>query len=268
MKRFVLFVTALFLFILATDKVFAQDFTADKAYQDYQYQLTNYRQAYDDFQETRTFYKRNPTLQLREEARKKTLTMLKSRDQLMIVYLTAIRMQIVESTGFTNDDKATIYSKLDPEVSWYQTHVNSYQDGDDLNTLFTKSNESKDRYNSLSKAVIYNTLFDTTLSQEIGLRIDHQLIYSDLKNLLNDKVSRGEVKIDPFNRWLSDTDNILISLGQNEASAKTLIPNFYTLKYNLVGTYNSGVDSLDTSVGPLGKLNNYLYEMLTLLKTN
>lgn len=247
--------------------VSAQDFTAAKAYKDYQYQQSNYLQAESNYNEAKTFYKKNPTLQLREEARKKTLELLINRDQLMVVYLTAIRIQLVETTGLTNDEKGSLFSNLDPEIAWYQNHINGYNGGDDLNTLFTKSDESKAHYQKSTKAIVYNSLFDITLSQEIGFKTDHQAIYSDLKNVINDQVSQGKIKIDPFNRWLSDTDSILQILAQNETLGKNKIPTFYSLNYNLNSTYDSAVQIVRNSVSPLKQLNNYLTEMLIFIKS-
>src|SRR6185369_840172 len=101
MKKITFFLFFYLLINLFTYSVVkAQDFTAQKAFQDYQYQLSKYQTSSAEYADAKTFYKKNPTLQLQEEARKKTLTMLKDRDQLLIVYLTALRLQIKETTGF------------------------------------------------------------------------------------------------------------------------------------------------------------------------
>lgn len=254
-------------FLVFENPAIAQEFSAQKAYQDYQYQLSSYLQANTEYEDAKTFYQNNSTLQLREEARKKTLALLKSRDQLMVVYLTALRIQIVESTGFTTDEKGSVYSQIDPEILWYQEHITNYQDGDDLSTLFTKSDESKTRYQSTTRPIIYNSLFDITLSQQIGMRIDNQSVYTGLKNFINDQVSLGKLKIDPFNRWLSDIDTVLSFLNQNETEAKTHIPIFYTRSYSLNQTYTTGIQILTNSVKPITQLNNYLIEMLTYLES-
>lgn len=266
---FIVFV--LFIFLTATNihhKLHAQDFTAAKAYQDYLYQLSNYQRADAEYQEARDFYRKNPTLQLRENARKKTLSALKNRDQLMVVYLTALRLKMVETTGFTAEEKAGLYERLDPEITWYQSHINSYQEGDDLSTLFNKSEESKVRYQNSSRPVIYNAMFDITLSQQIGSRNSHQIVYTNLKNIINDRVAQGSLKIDPFNRWLSDTDSVLATLNQNEKLAKNKIPQFYTQNFNLNQTYNAGLVYMFDSERPLVLLNNYLFEILNLLEDN
>ena len=272
MRKFVLILFFVFVFLassvyLLTSNIHAQDLDAQKAFKDYQYQQSSYLNSEAEYEEAKTFYKKNPTLQLREEARLKTLSFLKNRDQLMVVYLTALKSQITETTGFTNDEKSTIFGSLDPEIIWYQNHIGNFNDGNDLNTLFSKSDESKDRYQSSTKFVVSNSLFDISLSQEIGLRIDHQTVYLDLRNFIDQQVSQGKLKIDPFNRWLNDTDSILQILDKNEAAAKVKIPSFYAKNYSLNTTYTSSLQILNNSVGPLMQLNNYLTEMLTYIQS-
>lgn len=213
---------------LFTPKVKAQEFSAAKAYEDYQFELTTFQNSYDEYQKAVGFYKKNPTLQLQEEARQKTLTMLRQRDQLLSTYLTALRMQVLETTGFKDDEKAAIYGKIDPEVAWYKTHKDSYTNGDELATLFGRSDEVKSRYQTLTKFIVYESLFDISLSQELGLRLDHQAVYSDLKNYINDQVANGTLTIDPFNRWLSAIDGVLQTLTQNETLARKKIQLLYT----------------------------------------
>lgn len=252
--------------VLCTKFVHAQAPSANQAYQDYQNQLTTYDDDYANYQSALTFYKKDPTLQLQEAARQSTLTMLKDRDLLVVVYLTALRSQIAETTGFTDDQKNAIYGKIDLEVVWYQTHITSYQITDDLPTLFTRSGESSSRYTTQTHPIIYESLFDISLSEEIGLRMAHQAIYNDLQNYINSLISQGKITIDPFTIWLNDTNNVLSTLNQNESLATGKISNLYTQNYSLNQTYNSGVLALSNSTSPLMQLNNYLTEMLTTIQ--
>ncbi len=253
-------------FVLSTS-VHAQTFDAQKAFQDYQYQQTVYLQTQADYEDAKTFYQKNPTLQLREDARKKTLTFLKARDQLLATYLTAIRIQLTETHGLTANEKGGLFGKIDPEVAWYQNHVGNYQDGDELATLFSKSDESKNRYTLTTRFIVYDTLFNISFSQEIGIRQDHQAIYADLKSFINDQVAAGKLKIDPFNRWLNDTDAVLIVLTQNDDLARKKILPLYTQAGTQNRAYNSAVQVLTTSLTPLAQLNNYLSELLASIES-
>jgi hypothetical protein len=262
MKKYALTIIFVIVALFATPTVAAQTFDAQKAYSDYQYQLSIYQQDYSDFQDAKTFYLANPTLQLKEDARQKTLKMLKDRDQLLIVYLTAIRMQIVESNGFDDSQKNAIFGKIDPEIDWYKNHIPNYQNTDELVDLFNKSDESKSRYSTNTTPVIDEGLFDIGLSQEIGLRLSHKQIYSDLKNYINDQVAAGKLRIDPFNRWLNDIDVILQQLQTNESSANSKIQEMYSKSYGVNSTYEDATQILASSINPITQLNNYLTEML------
>ena len=240
----------------------AQTFDAKTAYSDYQYQLSIYQKDYSDFQDAKTFYLSNPTLQLKEDARQKTLKMLKDRDQLMIVYLTALRMQILETTGFDDSQKGAVFGRIDSEVAWYKNHSTNYINSDELIDLFTKSDEIKSRYETNTTPIINESLFAIGLSQEMGLRVAHQQIYSDLKKYIDDQVAKGLLKIDPFNRWLNDTDSVLQLLQKNEVAAATKIQDIYTQSYGVGSIYDNSLQILTSSIDPLNQLNNYLTELL------
>jgi hypothetical protein len=250
------------LYLVLGTSIHAQDFDAPKAYADYQYQLSVYQKAYSEFQEAKSFYQGNPTLQLKSEARRKTLKMLKERDNLIVVYLTAIRMHIWESKGFDENQKNAIYAKIDPEIEWYQNHIKNYLDSDEPVDLFNKSDESKSRLETNTTPIINEGLFDISLSQEIGIRLAHQQIFTDLKKYIDDQVAVGKLKIDPFNRWINDTDAVLQQLQKNEDSAVVKIQTLYSQNFGVGATYRNSVEILSSSISPLSQLNSYLTEML------
>lgn len=259
----ILFFTLIILFFSLTAPVSAQTFNADKAYADYQYQLSIYQEDYSSFKEAKTFYQSNSTLQLKEDLRQKTLKMLKSRDYLIATYLTALRIQILETTGFDDSQKGSISDKIDSETNWYKSHMDVYKNSDELVDLFNKSDESKSRYATDTTPIISESLFDITLSQEMGLRNSHQKIYSELKNYIDQKVGEGKIKIDPFNRWFNDIESVLKTLEENEKTAKSKVENIKNYSYNLESAYDDANKTLYSSVSPISQLNSYLTEMLT-----
>lgn len=264
MKKSVLTILVLCtLYLVLCTRIHAQTFDATKAYSDYQYQLSIYQKDYSDFEDAKTFYQANPTLQLKEEARKITQKMLRDRDGLMAVYLTALRLAIVDSTGFNLDQKNAIYGKIDTEIDWYKNHIENYKDSDELVDLFNKSDESKSRYDTISTPIIKESLFDIGLSQQIGIRLEHQKVYSDLKNYINEQVVLGKLKIDPFNRWLNDTDSVLQLLQKNEVEGATKIQTLYTQNYGINSISDTATQILTSSIKPLSQLNSYLTEMRT-----
>jgi hypothetical protein len=244
----------LFLLLAAVFPARAQDFNFARAYQDYQFSLTTYDQSYKEYTDARDFYLKNQTLTLKEEARKKTLTMLKNRDQLYIVYLTALRMRIVEVKGLTGDEKGGMYTKIDSEVSWYKDHIVNYKDEDLLENLFDKSSESESRYKTMTIPIIYEALYDISLGEEIGIRQDHEAIYSDIKSGVNNP--------DPFARWFNDIDNTLKILKQNEDNSRVKLAKMFGQSYGVQNAYQNATDVLTASLKPLSQLNEFLSEVL------
>ncbi len=246
------------LYMVLSTGVQAQEFDFDRAYQDYQFSLTAYDQAYTGFGAARDFYLKNPTLTLKEDARKKTLAMLKSRDQLYIVYLTALRMKIVEVKGLTSDEKGAMFTKIDNEVAWYKSHAENYKDGDFLEDLFNKSSESESRYKTNTSPIIYEALFTISLGEQVGLRQDHEAVYSELR--------AGVTNPDPYSRWFNDIENIVKVLKENEEAAKTQLQKMYSQNYSPVSSYNSAIATLTTSLKPLSQINEFLIEVATAIK--
>lgn len=244
----------------------AQTFDFNKAYQDYQYIKTVYDQSYSDYQDARNAYQRNPTLSLKEEARKKTLTLLINRDQLLSTYLTALRTKIQEDTGLSDDDKNNIFGKIDAEVLWYNNDKSKYNTNDSLETLFGRSSESASRYKTNTILTIDESLIDIGLGEETSLRLNHEQTYSTIKSIIDAGVASGKLSMNPFNHWLSDIDTTDQLLKQNEAAVKTQVQKIYSQSYSPQGSYEGSVNLLLGGIKPLSQLNEFLREIISFLK--
>src|SRR3972149_3570052 len=228
MQRTVL--TIIFLIYLVLVKpinVYAQDFSFKKAFEDYQFQESAYSDSYSDYEKYKDAYLKNPTLTLKEDARKKTLAMLKLRDELQKVYLTALRMRLVENAGLTGDEKGVLFTKIDPEVDWYIKHKSDYTDIDPLTLLFNKSGESEARYKNTTVKIVYESLFYISLGDEVDLRVTQENIYKNLTDTINIGVAEGKLDINPFNRWFLDIADVTGKLRANENLGKTAIQKMY-----------------------------------------
>ena len=267
MKKTALFIAAAI--VLSTkhfvpSTAFAQTFDFAKAYQDYQYTLGVYTQSFTDYQDARDFYLKNPTLTLKEETRKKTLSMLRNRDELMKVYLTALRMKIVETQGLSETDKNNIFGKIDAEVAWYVNHGTNYLDSDPLENLFGKSSESESRYKTNTSPIAYEALFYISLGTEQKLRSDQEDIYKNLRSVIDRDVAAGKYDINPFNRWFTDIESVIQDIKQNETKARAGIQKMYDQNYlRPVSTFNASIDPLNSSIDLLNQLNRFLVEVTT-----
>jgi hypothetical protein len=267
-KTLISFFFGLFLVFFATSKTNAQDFNFDKAYQDYIFTQSQYQNAHSAFQDAKDAYLKNSTLTLKEEARKKTRLMLISRDDLERVYLTALRMKIFETKGVDGGQKNSILTLLDTEASWYKDHLTAYPDGEPLESLFTKSTEAETRYKMNTLPLIYNSLFQISLGQLAGFRMDQEDIYKSVRDFIQIQVDAGTMRIDPFNRWFNDIETTVSSLKNNENKAATQVNKLNTEgNYSPSGTFKSGIDKISTSQNLLEQLNGFLLELITAVKT-
>lgn len=255
-------ILAVWVFVLSPTRVLAQNPTFERAYQDYLYNRTLYDRSFKEYQAARNAYIGNPTLSLKDEAKNKTLSMLRERDQLMVVYFTALRSRITELAGLDAETKSGALTKIDDEVVWYSNHKSSYKDDDQLESLFDKSDEAKVRNEKNTQLVQYEALLDISLGEQQGLRIAQEAIYSDLKNIINERVSLGTLTLSPFDNWFRDIDTTIQSLKSNESEAVSTAKKIYNT-YNSGDSYNEALNILSTSLNPLAQLNRFLTEVLT-----
>lgn len=254
------------LWILSADKLYAQNFDFNKAYQDYQYSFTKYDQASTDFDNAKNSYLKNTTLKLKEDLRQKTIQMLKARDQLIKVYLTMLRMKVVENKGLTDEYKNNLFAKIDPEVEWYNLDSSKYLDSDSLELLFDKGDQPKNRYESSTILIINEAMAYVTIGEVTEARTNHEQIFTGIRSLIDAGVSSGKLTLTPFNNWFSDIDATDQTLKQNEGKARQKIAELYTQSYSPKSTFNSAVNILEPSVVLLSKFNQSLNEILNYIK--
>lgn len=262
------FLLAVLFFAFSTSGVKSQSLPFERAYQDYQYNRSIYDQSYSEYQNAKNAYQANQTLRLKDEAKQKTLTMLRNRDQLLVVYLTALRSNISELPGLDGTTRDAIYTKIDSEVAWYANHKTNYKDDDSAETLFVKSDEAKEKYKKSTLLTIDEALFDITLGKQKTLRQDHEQIYAKLRGLIDSGVASGKLTLNPFSHWLTDIDSTIQILKSNEAKGSTQIQQIYSQTYSPEGAYDTAVVTLSLSMKPLEQLNQFLTEILAYLKNN
>lgn len=265
-KKIIVTILLLSLFVFVYKSTLAEGLSSEKAYADFQFSQQVYTNSSSDFEDARDFYIKNETLTLKEDARKKLLKMLSSRDQLELVYITALRTKIVESKGLDESSKSSVFSLIDSEVAWYKDHQLNYKDGDPLEDLFNKSKESESRYKTNTLPIIYETLFLISLGDQVSIRLDNEAEYQGLKTLVSNGVSNGKLDMNPFNRWFSDIESVINTLKTNEEKAKKQISAIHSQSYSTSSSYYSSISTLEDSVVPLSQLNNFLIEVLTSIR--
>lgn len=244
----------------------AQNFSFEKSYQDYQYSLTQYQQAYLDYDYAKGAYLSNPTLNLKNDARNKTLNLLTNHDQLVKVYLTMLRMKLVEDNGLTNDEKNTLLTEIDSEIDWYNTDKAKLSNNDSLESLFTKSSELKSRYSSTTDKLIKKVLSYISLGEEIAIKNAQNQIYSDIRAYIDSKVEVGKLTLNPFDHWFADINNVRDTLSKNENSIREQIGKIASSYTTSDSSYESSVGLLSSSEVFLSQYYQYLTQVLNYIK--
>lgn len=255
--------------ILATPKsIQAEDLSYNKSFQDYQYNLTQYNEAFSSFSNAKSAYLSNPTLNLKEEVRGKMYTMLTTRDQLLSVYLVALKTKIAGDGGLTDEDKGSILSKINSDIEWYDADKAKYSTSDSLEMLLGRSEESKNRYQTKTYVVTSEALSYITLGQEITLRLKHEQILSGLKSLIDSSVASGKLTASPFTHWFEDIAATDQTLKQNEDKLRQEIAKVEERSYYSKDVCDNCNEILSSSVLSLSQFNEFLTEVLNYIDNN
>lgn len=242
--------------------VYAQEFTFEKARQDYVYVGDVYRKDLNDFNLKRASYAKNSTLSLKEELRLSTYNFIGSRNNFIKSYLTMLRLKTLESQGLETSKKQEIYSNLDPEVVWYETRKDSYNPADNLEDLFSKSKDEDTRYLGKTLPIIYNGLANISLGDVTNIKNKHVEMYNKLKSEANSLVSLGRADSSLFDRWFRDIDGEITNINAIENNTKIEIEKILSADdYQRDSGYKRAMEKLSLVKTNLNKLNNYLGEL-------
>ncbi|MFA6074150.1 MAG: TspO/MBR family protein [Candidatus Woesearchaeota archaeon] len=232
--------------------IFAQDFTFNKAREDYVFTEDNYKKDLNDFNLKKASYQKNPTLSLKEELRTSLYKFIGSRNDLVKNYLTMLRMKGLESVN----------AKIDPEVVWYQNKKNSYSVNDSLEDILSKSKEEDAYYETDTLLVIYFALSNISLNQVKTIKEDHLKLYKNLKSESEELIKLGRADASLFDRWFKDIDQELDRISIIEKDTLTQIEKITgSDEYQRNNGYKKAIETLDPAKTNLLKLNGFIKEL-------
>lgn len=245
-----------------TINIFAQDLTTQKAFNDYLFAQDNYRTSLSTYNLKKDSYLKNPTLSLKEELRLVTYDFLSKRNDYKRTYLTVVRTRTTELTGITKDEKETVFTKIDPEVVWYEKRKNEVKSTDSLEDLLNKSKEEDSRYQTDTLPIIYFSLSNISLSSVIELKTDHINLYEKLKKEADELVKLGRADSSLFERWYKDIDNELAKINDIEKLTRVEIQKIFSAdNYQIKKSYEKVAEILSPSKLNLLQLNKFISEL-------
>lgn len=242
--------------------IFAEDFTFTKAREDYVFSGDTYNQDLNDFNLKRDSYRKNSTLSLKEELRLSLYKFIGTRNSYIKNYLTMLRLKILESNGIENGQKEELYSKLDPEVVWFGSRMNSYKNSDNLEDIINKSKEEDNKFKTDTTPVIYFSLAHISLGEVRSIKADHIKIYNNLKNESTELIKLGRADANLFDRWFKDIDQELNDISSIESAVKLQIDKIFgTDDFARNSSYKKAIEELDPAKVDLLKLNGFIKEL-------
>ena len=246
--------------------IFAQDFTFTKAREDYVFTEDTYRKDLADFNLKKDSYNKNPTLSLKEELRISLYKFVGTRNSLFKNYLTMLRIKTLESKGIETGKKEEIFTKIDPEVTWFSERKNSYSTNDTLEDIVMKTGDEDTRWRTNTLPVIYFTLAHTSLGEVRATKEDHIKIYRDLKRESQELVKLGRADTSLFERWFRDIDQELNNIGEIEKATLVEIEKIFGAdEYRRSGSYENAIETLEPVKTNLLRLNGFIKELETVI---
>lgn len=237
------------IFLSAFSTPVSADF--NQAYQDYVYNQQLYKNAYNQFQISRSTYLTYKTLTSQNDAISKFKTVLKARNQLISTYYDLLQEKLNASPGIPNDYKNTFSGIRQSEKTWLsenQTTIDSAGSLEDLNEASQNFATKYPQMNLETKMAVGTIL----LTKE-----------DQLRNSLNQQIGSfsailGRIRSDGEDTSTKERGLIVIQDKLNFQEQKTtLARNIFTGndRYN----YNKSIE-LPAGQKALVEANQYLME--------
>lgn len=227
---------------------FAQDFTIED----------NYQKDLSEFNLKKAAYQKNNTLSLKEELRLSLYNFLETRNIYVKNYLEKVKAK----------SQKELYSKIDPEIEWFNNRKNSYTTNNTLEDLLNKSKEEDEKFQTTTLPIVYFSLSNISLNSVKNLKESHIKIYNDLKNESSELVKLGRADDKLFDRWFRDIDGELNTLSDIESKVNSQIEKILNNDdYQRSSAYKKANDELEPSKTSLLRLNEYIKELENVLES-
>lgn len=260
MKKLPIIIFLFLSFFIFVIKIHA-DYSA--TYQSYINLSDYYRKTYQSYQISKNKYLTYRTLTAKNEALNNSRNFLKTRDQLVSLYLQLLKERINETGGYDSQLKDLLIGQLNVESGWLDTHRQLYDGSSTLEDMQRTSDQMQDRYNTSVRyialqsagAILLNKAQIMTNSlNSISIRLEEQI------NL----ISSADIDMTIAQRWLLEAKNKTGLAVQKQLDAKSIFDNLHG--ENIVSDYNRGVYLLTEANQYLREANSYISEIIRIIK--
>jgi len=245
-----------------------EEFTAQVAYKDYVYTFDLYKKAHSDYLLALSQYKQAQTLASKTKTQEATTKMLQARDDVVITYLTALRLRVSEAEGVNNTDKSGLYSRIDSEIAWFQDHRQTITSAGTLQDLVADSESALERY-SIVEPLAYEILSTIPLGKVEIIKSKLNSILAEIKIKTEEIRAKGDHDTTITERWILETENKITRGLDKQIEAQRLLATFQVsgesnprLKPNYNANYNEIIDFLQQSNQLYKESSSYLKEII------
>lgn len=262
-----------FLFLIAGNRAYAQtptptatpepEFDFDRAYQDYVFTMDIYNNAHSEYLLAKAQYQQSGTLVSQTKAQEATVKMLEARDDVVVTYITAVRMRLVEAEGVSALTKNGLFARIDAEVAWFQDHKSRIQSAGTLQDLSEDSEEAAERF-FLTERTAYEALSTVPFGKLSLMRSATNAILTKINSKVFEIRANQDKDTAIIERWAFETENKITRSLDKEIEAQALIPNFSADSRNRDHrkTYNDIIFRLDESRQFLRDATGFIKEIL------
>lgn len=265
----VLSLTILVLFF-SLHTIFAQtdEFTYEKAYQDYVYMIDLYQNAHGEYLLAKAQYAQAQTLASQSKAQLATVNMLAARDDVVITYLRALRMRLVEEKSADAQTKNSLFARIDADIAWFENHKDTIPSAGTLDDLESDSQEAANKF-MFTQRLTYETLGFIPYYKLKNTREDMTDVLSEVKNKIQDIRQKGDHDVAFAERWVLETENKLIRALDKEVEAQNLVFQIQTQSSQATGKsqYENVLKRLQEANQYLREANSYMVEIIKQIKT-
>jgi hypothetical protein len=277
MKKVIIYLVIIIgiLFLNSLNIVYSQenDDKFNQAYREYSLVSEDYRKAHDDYVLSRSQYLRFKTLTSQNKAKESTLTMLRSRDEVLIKYLTALKTKAEGEEGIDEGTLQALVLRLNEEIGWFSDHRDRLSSAGTLDDLVTDSENARVRYEAITP-FIYEVLvgISTGKVNNFDERLDS--IFGDTKDKVNkikeedrDAYKFSNRKIQIIDRWIFETESKITRSEEKRGEATEKIGEFGERTVQDVKIYNNILDTLGQSQLYLKEASSFVKEIIREIMT-
>lgn len=246
-----------------------EEFNFEKAYNDYVYTTEVYRKAHANYLLAKSRYVQAQTLTSQTQAQEATVAMLQARDDVVITYLRALRMRVLESPGLDELTKQDLFGRLDSEIAWYETHRAGISSAGTLADLEKDSSQAATRYTKISSILAYEVLATVPTGKVKNLYSKMDSLLSEIKQKIEAIRQKGDHDTSDTERWVLESENKLVRSQEKQSTAQANISILQSgeFKGSASTYYEQAVTSLQEANQFFREVNRFFEEILRVIKT-